>query len=69
MRPIANSASSLDRFAILARFPEMGQACRDVREDLRQFSIGSYVIFYRPTEAGVEIARVVSGARDTDSLV
>jgi len=36
--------------------------------DLRAFSISNYVIFYRPTEGGVEIARVASGYRNLDAL-
>jgi toxin ParE1/3/4 len=30
--------------------------------------VGNYVIFYRPMEIGVEIARVLHGARDFPPL-
>ena len=32
------------------------------------FTVGNYVISYRPIEQGVEIARVVSGFRDLEAL-
>jgi len=35
---------------------------------LRSFPVGSYVIFYRPMENGVEIVRVLHGARDLPPL-
>jgi len=31
-------------------------------------SVGVYVIFFRPTENGVEIARVVHGSRDLSRI-
>jgi toxin ParE1/3/4 len=35
---------------------------------LRSFPVGSYIIFYRPTQDGVEIARILHGARDFPPL-
>ncbi len=71
-----DSATAADRLLatidekcrLLARFPEMGQSCDELAPLLRCFSVGNYVIFYRPAESGVEIIRVVSGARDIESL-
>jgi toxin ParE1/3/4 len=56
------------KFAILATQPLMGQACYRLRRGLRMFSAGSYVIFYTPCDDGVEVERVVHGARDTGRL-
>jgi toxin ParE1/3/4 len=52
------------RFRMLAAQPSMGERRPDLAPDLRSFSVGSYVILYRPTKAGVEVARVIHGARD-----
>lgn len=34
----------------------------------RSVAIGVYVIFFRPTNTGVEIARVLHGSRDLGTL-
>jgi toxin ParE1/3/4 len=52
------------RFKVLARQPEAGQARPDLAPGLRFLPVGSYLIFYRSIEDGVEIARVIHGARD-----
>jgi len=57
-----------ESFRVLARQPFLGQACPNLRADLRAFSIGSYVIFYVPVTRGVQIERVLHGARDIQSL-
>ena len=46
----------------------MGRARPELAADLRSFPVGNYIIFYRPIEDGVEIVRVLSGARDIDAL-
>ena len=50
------------RFRLLASQPLMGERRPDLAADLRSFSVGSYVILYRPTQGGIEIARVIHGA-------
>jgi toxin ParE1/3/4 len=57
-----------DRFGLLAENPLLGERQPEFGEDLRTFSMGSYVVVYRPMAAGVEIARVVSGYRDLQTL-
>ncbi len=52
------------RFQVLAKQPQAGQARPDLASELRFLPVGSYLIFYRPIENGVEIARVIHGARD-----
>jgi toxin ParE1/3/4 len=47
-------------FKMLATQPRAGQA----RPDLRFLPVGNYLIFHRPIEDGVEIVRVIHGARD-----
>ncbi len=49
---------------IIASAPNMGRNAGDLAANLRSFPIGSYLIFYRPMEDGIELIRVVHGARD-----
>jgi toxin ParE1/3/4 len=52
----------------LADFPEMGRARDDLAPGLRNWTVGVYLILYRTTDYGVEIVRIVRGARDLPSL-
>ena len=36
--------------------------------DCRSVSVGNYVVFFRPSPGGVEIARIVHGSRDLRTL-
>jgi toxin ParE1/3/4 len=53
----------------LARNPMIGRARPELREDLRSFPYGAYLILYRSVDGGVEIVRVVHAARNLDDLV
>lgn len=53
-----------DCFSVLAEQPFAGQSRTDLDLELRFFASGSYLIFYRPIACGVEIVRVIHGARD-----
>ena len=55
-------------FRVLGRHPFIGQACPNLRADLRAFSIGNYVVFYVPATRSIQIERVLHGARDLKSL-
>ncbi len=52
----------------LANFPNMGRSYSDIKDYLRGVSLNGYIIFYRVTDIGIEILRVVSGYRDYPSL-
>lgn len=52
----------------LARFPLLGTTREGLIRGLRAFSVGNYVIYYRPEEDTVRVERVLHGARDADSL-
>jgi toxin ParE1/3/4 len=58
----------VSRFPLLASMPEMGQQREELAARLRSFPVGNYIIFYRPMENGVEISRVLHGARDLPPL-
>jgi len=54
----------VSRFPKLAAFPQIGRQRSELADRLRSFPVGRYVIFYRPLENGIEIVRVLHGARD-----
>jgi toxin ParE1/3/4 len=56
-------------FRALARQPHMGRSRPELATDLRSFPVGRYIIFYVPTPKGVEIVRVLHGARDIESVL
>jgi toxin ParE1/3/4 len=56
-------------FEPLGTMPLMGVARFDVRPELRTFAFGNYLILHRAPESGVDIVRVVHGAREWAGLV
>lgn len=57
-----------DKCQQYATQPLMGGHREDLGENLRNFVVGSYVIFYRPLADGIEVVRVIHGARDVDAM-
>ncbi|MEO2034941.1 MAG: type II toxin-antitoxin system RelE/ParE family toxin [Planctomycetaceae bacterium] len=53
-----------DRCQSYAHQPEIGERRVELGHDIRCFSVGLYVIYYRPATDGVEVVRVLHGARD-----
>jgi len=53
---------------MLAKNREMGTSRDDLLPNLRAWSVGKYVVFYRPTDDGIDVVRVVHGARDFGKL-
>ncbi len=49
---------------ILAEHPHMGRRRAELGSDLHSFAEGRYVVFYRVRLDGIEIVRVLHGARD-----
>ena len=52
----------------LTQFPLMGRSYREIRPYLRGLPMKNYIIFYRLTEQGIEIMRVVKGDRDLEAF-
>lgn len=50
----------------LAQMPMVGRDRSDLRPGLRSVVVDKYLIFYRPTDDGIEVARVLHGARHID---
>ncbi len=46
----------------------MGRKREELAPLLRSFPVGNYVIFYRPASGGIQIIRVLHGARDVSKL-
>ena len=58
----------ISRFPLLASTLSMGRVRKKLAPELRSFPVRNYIIFYRTIEGGVEIARVLHGARDLPPL-
>ena len=58
-----------ERFLSLADNPLMGRLRPDIASELRYFVSGKYLILYRVVQGGIQIVRVVHGARDLANLL
>ena len=73
----ANNVSAAERLMddldvatqILATQPLIGKARREFGPGIRSIPVSAYVIVYRPIMGGVELVRVVHGARDLERLL
>ena len=68
-----NRADSVLRFldqkcATLAASPNIGRRRNELQPNLRSFAAGRYLILYRPVDGGIELVRVLHGARDITAL-
>lgn len=57
-----------NRFELLADNPKIGRERTEVKQGLRSFPEGNYLIFYREWAGIVAIVRVLHGARDLDEI-
>jgi toxin ParE1/3/4 len=59
-----------DMARTLSGVPAMGRARPELGPDIRSFVADRYVLFYRPLSraAGIQLVRVLHGARDVDAL-
>jgi toxin ParE1/3/4 len=53
---------------MLATAPEAARRRPELGRGLRSFPVGSYLIIYRPISGGIEVIRVIHGARDIDRI-
>ena len=56
------------KFQTLAKQPGIGRMRDELATGLRSLPIGRYVIFYLSQAGGIEIIRVLHGARDIDTI-
>jgi toxin ParE1/3/4 len=57
----------LDRFPMLAQFPDMGIKRDDLLEGLRSFPVKPYIVFYTKISDSIEIVRVLHQSRNIES--
>ncbi len=53
-----------DKFLLLASQPLIGQTRAELGPDIRSFSVGRYVIYYKVAGQRIRILRVLHGSRD-----
>lgn len=62
-------ASRIDKtFKLLARRPWIGRARPELYPDLRSFVVANYVVLYLPLTNGIDVIRVLHGARDIETI-
>jgi len=57
------------KFQLLAQQSGLGLGREELAEGLRSFPVGRYVIFYLAIPGGVQIVRVLHGARDIEAAL
>ncbi len=58
----------MNRFAMLADNSNAGRSRPELKEGIRSFPEGNYLIFYRQWAGIIAIVRVIHGARDLDEM-
>ncbi len=58
-----------NKLNLLARQPFIGSPMDDYRPGLRASFVGRYIIFYHPIDDGIEVYRVLHGARQLEDLL
>lgn len=56
-----------EKFRLIATQPLLGRARHELAVEVRSFPFGRYVIVYVPIEGGIDVVRVLHGARDVDA--
>ncbi len=57
-----------EKCRLLSQMPELGRRRDDLASGLRSFPVGNFVVFYRPIADGIQIIRILHGARDIPTL-
>src|SRR5436309_6116263 len=53
---------------LLSQHPALGRPREDLQPGIRSFPVGAYLIFYQPAADGIQVVRVLHGARDIPAL-
>lgn len=54
-------------FSLLAREPQKGRACEEIRPGYRKYHAGRHLIFYREADQHIEIIRIFHDRMDLES--
>jgi toxin ParE1/3/4 len=69
---LANADSFIDKLyetmQVLSRQPGSGRHREEIAPGIQSFPFGRYIIFYRAVTGGIEIVRVLHGARDIENI-
>ncbi len=65
---IAFNDRLINCFELLADNSKIGRERTELKQDLRSFPEGNYLVFYREWSGIVAIVRVLHGARDLDEI-
>ena len=57
-----------EKCQFLGNTPKAGRQRPELDPSIRAFAVGNYLIFYRESATGIEVARVLHGHRDIPSL-
>lgn len=57
------------KFHLLSCHPNIGTNQSDLFSGLQSFPVGKYLVFYRQIIDGIEIVRVLHGARDIEAML
>jgi len=60
--------SIAERCQLYADQPLIGEARPELGEAVRSFTIGAYVVIYRPLQGGIIVLRIIHGARDIPAI-
>jgi toxin ParE1/3/4 len=53
---------------LIVQSPHIGQGIPELGASLRRFPVGDYLIFYEVTTSGIEVVRILHGARDLETI-
>ncbi|MBM9538791.1 type II toxin-antitoxin system RelE/ParE family toxin [Desulfobulbus alkaliphilus] len=57
------------KLQLIAERPNIGRLRDELATSLRSFPVGRYIIFYIPFEEGINVVRVLHGARDFEAVL
>ena len=57
-----------EQFRVLATQQMMGRVRDELAPGVRSFPFGRYVVFYVPLDDGIDVVRVLHGARDINAV-
>lgn len=57
-----------EKAGLIATQPQAGRPRPELGENVRSIHVKSYLLIYRPIDDGVELLRILHGARNLDSL-
>ena len=58
-----------ERIELLSRVPKTAPLIPEIHPDIRKSSVGNYAIFYRCVPEGIQVIRILHGARKPEDLL